>query len=84
MQGKRSEYQDFVKRESERVRLENLGAGFGEVMSILGREFKERKRNEADRASDVEKKGALKKTGLNELTCQDSMVRKLDFLNLES
>ena len=83
-EGKRSEYQDFVKRENERVRFENPGIGFGEIMSILGREFKERKRNEAERASNVEDHGALEETGSNELQCLDSVVRKLDFLNLES
>ena len=83
-EGKRSGYQDFVKRENERVRFENPGIGFGEVMAILGREFKERKRNEAERASDVEDHGALEKTGSNELQCLDSVVKKLDFLNLES
>ncbi len=83
-EGKRSEYQDFVKRENERVRFENPGIGFGEIMAILGREFKERKRNEAERASDVEDHGALEKTGSNELQCLDSVVKKLDFLNLES
>lgn len=81
-EGKRSEYQDFVKREHERVRLENPGAGFGEIMSILGREFKERKRNEAERASGVEEHGVLEKTGSNDLECLGSVVRKLDFLNL--
>ena len=83
-EGKRSEYQDFVKREHERVRLENPGAGFGKIMSILGRDFKERKRNEAERASGVEEHGVLEKIGLNDLECLDSVVRKLDFLNLAS
>lgn len=53
-------------------------------MSILGREFKERKRNEAERASSVEENGALEKTVSNDLECLDSVIRKLDFLNLES
>lgn len=83
-EGKRSDYQDFVKRENERIRFENPGIGFGEIMSILGREFKERKRNEAGRVSDVKDDGDLEKTGSNELQCLDSVVRKLDFLKLES
>ena len=83
-EGKRSEYQDFVKRENERVRLENPGARFGEIMSILGREFKERKRHEVEGASGVEEHGALEKTGSNELEDLDSVVEKLDFLNIES
>lgn len=84
VEGKRSEYQDFVKRENDRVRRENPGAGFGEIMSILGREFKEHRRNEAVRASAVEEHGASEKTGLNELEFLGSVVRKLDFLNLGS
>lgn len=83
-QGKRSEYQDFVKREHERVRLENPGAGFGEIMSILGREFKECKRNDAERVSVAQESGALEKVASNELKCLDSVVRKLEFLDLES
>ena len=83
-EGKRSDYQDFVKRENERIRFENPGIGFGEIMSILGREFKERKRNEAERVSDVKDDGDSEKTGANELQCLDSVVRKMDFLKLES
>ena len=80
-EGKRSEYQDFVKRENERVRLENPGAGFGEIMSILGREFRERRRHEVEGASGVKEDAAMEKIELGSL---DSVVRKLDFLNLES
>lgn len=83
-EGKRSEYQDFVKRENERVRIENPGAGFGEIMSILGRDFKERKRNEAERVNSVEQYGALEMNGSSEPQSLDSVVRKLDFLDLGS
>ena len=82
--GKRSEYQDFVKQENKRVRLENPGAGFGQIMSILGRDFKERKRNNAERASGVEEDCSLEKTGSNEPEYLDSVVRKLSFLDLGS
>ena len=82
---KRSEYQDFLKRENERVRLENPGARFGEVMSILGKEFKERKRHKAESASGVKEQSALDNVDLNEPAfLLDSVVRKFDFLNLES
>ena len=83
-EGKRSEYQGFVKRENERVRLENPGAGFGEIMSILGREYKERRRDEVERAKSVKEDAAMEKSGSIELESLDSVVRKLDFLNLES
>lgn len=83
-EGKRSEYQEFVKSENDRVRLENPGAGFGEVMSILGREFRECKKNKAQRASGVEKHDALETTGSTELGGPDSVARKMGFLNLES
>lgn len=83
-EGKRSEYQDFVKRENERVRLENPGAGFGEIMSILGREFKECKRNDAERVREIQENGASKKVATNEVKSLDSVVRKLEFLDLES
>lgn len=41
--GKRTEYQDFVKKEYERVKKEQPGAKFGEIMAVLGREFREQK-----------------------------------------
>ena len=82
--GKRSKYQDFVKQENERVRLENPTAGFGEMMSILGREFKERKRNEGGMVNGNEDHGALEETSSYKHDCQDSVVRKLEFLDLES
>lgn len=53
-------------------------------MSILGREFKERKRNEAKRASSVKEYGALVKTDPNDLECLHSVVRKVEVSNLES
>ena len=40
---KRSEYQEFVKVGYERVKGRNPGMGFGKVMAILGREFRETK-----------------------------------------
>ena len=42
--GKKSEYQEFVKREYERVRMANPGKGFGELMAVLGWEFRETKK----------------------------------------
>lgn len=83
-EGKRSEYQDFVKGENNRVRLENPGVSFGEIMSILGREFKQRKRDETERASGVKEHSAREKTGSKELECLDSVAETMGFLNLES
>ena len=83
-EGKRSEYQDFVKREHERVKLENPGKRFGERMAILGREFRESKK-----ASEVGG-GAKEKQLVSEVPKQveeeeehiDVVVRKLDFVHL--
>lgn len=72
-EGKKSEYQDFVKEEQARVRLENPGARFGEIMAILGREFRESKKAVGVREADA--KGEAD-DGL------DSVARKLDFLTL--
>ena len=81
-EGKRSDYQDFVKRENQRVRLENPEAGFGKIMSILGKDFRERNRNEVERANSVEERGAFGKTGSNEPERPDFLVTKLGFLDL--
>lgn len=81
-EGKRSEYQDFVKREHERVKLENPGKGFGERMAILGREFRESKK------AGVSGEGAKEKQLASEVLEQeedddiDAVVRKLDFVHL--
>lgn len=81
-EGKRSEYQDFVKREHERVKLENPGKGFGERIAILGREFRESKKaggsderlKEEQLASEV-----LRQEKEDDI---DAVVRKLDFVHL--
>ena len=82
-EGKRSEYQDFVKREHERIKLENPGKGFGERMAILGREFRESKKA-GDSGKEVKEKQLA-----NELLRPeeedddiDAVVRKLDFVHL--
>ena len=80
-EGKRSYYQEFVKQENQRVRLENPGAAFGEIMSILGREFKESKRKEAERVKGAED---LETIGSNEPEFLGSVVRKMHFLGLKS
>ena len=50
--GKRSEYQVFVKKEFERVKREMPGKGFGEIMAVLGREFRESKKGKNGAAAE--------------------------------
>ena len=83
-EGKRSEYQDFVQRENQRVRLENPAAGFGEIMSTLRRDFKEHKRKEVERANGVDEHCASKKTESNDPEYLEPVVRKLNSLDLGS
>ena len=81
---KRSEYQDFVKREHERVRLENPGKGFGEIMVILGREFRERKKPVADLGDVRERAKSNDAARAIEGDDLDDVARKLDFLDLKA
>ena len=80
-EGKRSEYQDFVKREHERVKLENPGKSFGERMAILGREFRECKKAKGSSEGAKEKQSASEVLGLEEDDI-NAVVRKLDFVHL--
>ncbi len=82
-EGKMGDYQEYVKREHEGVRARNPGAGFGEIMAILGREYRESKKA----AVVVEHVGKRPKSLENDV---DSVVGDLDdvastlgFLNLE-
>ena len=81
-EGKRNEYQTFVKQENERVRLENPGANFGKIMSILGRDFKDHKRSEAEKAGSVNRCGAVEEVDLAEPKSLDFVIKKLDYLTL--
>ena len=83
-EGKRSVYQQFVKQENQRVRLENPGAAFGEIMSILGRDFKALKRNEAEMVACVEDHSASRRSESSEPEYLDAVVRKINFLDLSS
>lgn len=83
-QGKRSEYQEFVKREHERVRKQNLGAGFGEIMAILGREFRESKKKFAVVEGREEKGDEDIEEQVEEGVDLDDVARKLDFLKVEA
>ena len=75
---KRSEYQQFVKREYERVRSENPGKGFGDVMVVLGREFRVWKMG-SDGERNI-KEGCRASSSGNEKF--DDVVRKLEFLKV--
>lgn len=81
-EGKRSEYQDFVKREHERIKLENPGKGFGERMAILGREFRESKKAGASGEGAKEKHLASEVLIQQEDDDVDAVVRELDFVHL--
>ena len=73
--GKRSEYQEFVKAGYERVKRERPGIGFGEVMAVLGREFREKKRVEAETSKE---KDVLR----TEDAGVDGVLKELDELRL--
>ena len=45
---KRSEYQHYVKNEYDRVKRGHPGISFGEIMKVLGAEFREKKKNMVD------------------------------------
>ena len=81
-EGKRSEYQDFVKREHERVKLEHPGKGFGERMAILGREFRESKKAKGSSEGAKEEQLVSQVEGQEEDDDLDAVVRKLDFVHL--
>ena len=53
-------------------------------MAIIGRNFKERKKNEAESVDGRKDHGALEEMDPNESGYLDSAVRKLDFLVLGS
>ena len=81
---KRSDYRDFVKKEHERVRRENPSAGFGEIMAILGREFRENKRIEVEKVRNSKPADEpLIQTGLDTVDGLNSMVSKLVTLSLD-
>lgn len=83
-EGKRSSYQEFVRKEHEKVRAENPGAGFGEIMAILGREYRDSKKA----AIVLEDLGKRPKSVVEEVNLVggdvDDVASKLDFLNLET
>lgn len=79
-----SEYQRFVKENFARLKRERPEMSMGEVMTALGKEFraaKEKQNSEVTSLEDdvVEVEGWSR----GEDAGLDSVVRKLDFLNLE-
>ncbi|KAL8831259.1 MAG: hypothetical protein Q9170_005378 [Blastenia crenularia] len=78
-----SEYQKFVKEHYSRVKKDKPAMAMGEVMTVLGREFREMKALRKEEVVVVEQEVVEvgesdegKEVGL------DSAVKKLDFLNL--
>ena len=83
-EGKKTEYQEFVKREHERVRMGNPGKGFGEIMVILGREFRESK---DQTGAVVQDEGGNKKPlteQKEECNALDDVAQRLGFLDLKA
>ena len=83
-EGKRSEYQNYLKMENGRVRLENPGKGFGEIMVILAREFRESQRRAAIVGNLEQETKANTKEGLVESGNLNDIARQLDLLNLKA
>lgn len=83
-EGKRSDYQEFVKKEHERVKLENPGKGFGEIMAILGREFRESKKANAVENGEMRSAVTAEDDKEKHEDDLDVVVGKLDFVNLAS
>ena len=83
-EGKRSNYQEFVKKEHERVKLENPGKDFGEIMAILGREFRENKKANAVENGEMRSAVTVEDEKEKDEDGLDAVVRKLDFVNLAS
>lgn len=80
-----SEYQKFVKENFTRVKKERPAIGMGEVMAVLGREFREMKEKRNEEVVVVEEK--LVEVGQSEKENDqglNSVVMKLDFLKLGS
>ena len=75
------EYQAFIKREHARVKTENPNAKFGEIMAILGREYKENKmQGSAVEGDTVTEFGVPSRTGDGDDV--GDVASKLDSLNL--
>lgn len=83
-EGKRSAYQEFVKREHERVKKANPGKGFGEIMAILGREYKESKKANVVDEEQMRFEAAASEERADRDDDVDAVVRKLSVVNLAS
>ncbi|KAL6721137.1 hypothetical protein ACLMJK_000237 [Lecanora helva] len=77
-------FQDFIKNQHEKVRKENPGKSLGEIMVVLGKEFREVKNSVTDledfekeaKSSDIER--GIGADDINDVT------KKLEFLKLKS
>ncbi|KAL8932526.1 MAG: hypothetical protein Q9216_006799, partial [Gyalolechia sp. 2 TL-2023] len=81
-----SEYQKFVKEHFRRVKGERPTMGMGEVMAVLGREFREMKERRKEDVIVVEENlvGSGESDGKENDVGLDSVVSKLDLLDLGS
>ncbi|KAL8760325.1 MAG: hypothetical protein Q9199_000107 [Rusavskia elegans] len=77
-----SDYQQFVKRNFARVKRERPEMSMGEVMAALGKEFRGAKEKAMGEVVVQVDEGL--KVGGDEDTGLESVVRKLDFLALET
>ncbi|KAL8936868.1 MAG: hypothetical protein Q9216_004711 [Gyalolechia sp. 2 TL-2023] len=81
-----SEYQKFVKEHFRRVKGERPTVGMGEVMTVLGREFREMKEKRKEDVIVVEENlvGSGESDEKENDVGLDSVVSKLDLLDLGS
>ena len=82
-EGKRvGEYQKYVKEHFARVKMEKPEMGMGEVMAVLGREFRELKGKREEGVVVMQKEMADEDPEDDKDAGIDSVVRELDFLSL--
>lgn len=80
-----SEYQRFVKERFTTVKRERAKLGMGEIMAVLGKDFREMKEKRKEAVLIVEEKEVNDKDQDEEKDAGfDAVVRKLDVLNLGS
>ncbi|KAA6408960.1 MAG: hypothetical protein FRX48_07304 [Lasallia pustulata] len=79
-----SEYQMYVREHYGRVRSENVGAGQGEIMRLVGRGFKEMKAKAEVRGQEVGDELERVEVEDDEKGGSGDVARKLDFLSLKA
>ncbi|KAL9603656.1 MAG: hypothetical protein Q9219_000975 [cf. Caloplaca sp. 3 TL-2023] len=80
-----SEYQKYVKENYARVKKESPEMSMGEVMAMLGREFRQiKEKRQEEGAMKEDKQMEPRSLEADNDATLDTMVRKLDFLSLMS